>query len=193
VSGLATANNGVLITSATGVPSLLAAGTTGQILTATTGSPATWAAPAIVNTSRPAFNAIPSGTLSNVTGDGTLYAIVWGTIVSQYGSNFNTGTGIFTAPVTGFYQFNTSFQLIGLLVGHTSMAANFFTTSRNYYFNGLNPFVCAETVSDSYLVSGSVTAFMTAGDQAAVSLVVSGSTKVVDVTVNGHFSGFLVA
>lgn len=46
ITGLATANNGVLITSAGGVPSLLAAGTTGQILTATTGSPASWVAPA---------------------------------------------------------------------------------------------------------------------------------------------------
>ena len=39
------ANNGVLITSNTGVPSLLAAGTTGQVLLATTGSPPTWGTP----------------------------------------------------------------------------------------------------------------------------------------------------
>lgn len=45
MAALATANDGVLITSNTGVPSWLAAGTTGQVLTATTGSPATWATP----------------------------------------------------------------------------------------------------------------------------------------------------
>lgn len=45
VTGLATANNGVLITSAAGVPSVLAAGTTGQVLTATTSNPATWVTP----------------------------------------------------------------------------------------------------------------------------------------------------
>jgi len=42
VAGLATANDGVLITSHTGVPSLLANGTTGQVLTATTGAPPSW-------------------------------------------------------------------------------------------------------------------------------------------------------
>lgn len=42
VGGITGANNGVLITSNTGVPSLLANGTTGQILTATTGSPPSW-------------------------------------------------------------------------------------------------------------------------------------------------------
>jgi len=44
VAGLATANNGVLIASNTGVPSMLAAGATGQVLTATTGAPPSWAA-----------------------------------------------------------------------------------------------------------------------------------------------------
>ena len=39
---LTTANNGILITSATGVPSWLTGGTTGQVLVATTSNPATW-------------------------------------------------------------------------------------------------------------------------------------------------------
>lgn len=46
VGEIATVNNGTLITSAAGIPSLLANGTTGQILTATTGSPPSWVSPA---------------------------------------------------------------------------------------------------------------------------------------------------
>jgi hypothetical protein len=42
LGSIAAANNGTLITSATGVPSWLANGTTGQVLTATTGSPPSW-------------------------------------------------------------------------------------------------------------------------------------------------------
>lgn len=42
VVGLATGNNGVLITGTTGIPSFLANGTTGQYLSATTGSPPSW-------------------------------------------------------------------------------------------------------------------------------------------------------
>jgi len=44
MAALPTGNDGVLITSHTGVPSWLAGGTTGQVLTATTGAPPTWAA-----------------------------------------------------------------------------------------------------------------------------------------------------
>ena len=50
ITGLSTANNGVLITGTTGVPSILADGTTGQVLTATTGSPPSWENPATSGT-----------------------------------------------------------------------------------------------------------------------------------------------
>ena len=43
VGGITAGNNGVLISSSSGVPSWLADGTTGQVLTATTGSPPSWA------------------------------------------------------------------------------------------------------------------------------------------------------
>ncbi len=46
ITDITPANNGVLISSNTAVPSWLAAGSTGQILTATTGAPPSWAAPA---------------------------------------------------------------------------------------------------------------------------------------------------
>jgi len=42
IGGLSTGNNGVLITSASGVPSFLSAGTTGQVLIATTSNPPSW-------------------------------------------------------------------------------------------------------------------------------------------------------
>lgn len=42
IGQIVAANNGTLITSAGGVPSLLANGTTGQVLTATTGAPPSW-------------------------------------------------------------------------------------------------------------------------------------------------------
>lgn len=45
IGGITSANNGVLITGTSGIPSILAAGTTGQVLTATTGSPPSWASP----------------------------------------------------------------------------------------------------------------------------------------------------
>ena len=53
VTGLATANSGVLVTSSTGVPSILAGGTTGQMLQASTAGTPTWS-----TSTYPATNAI---------------------------------------------------------------------------------------------------------------------------------------
>jgi len=63
VSGLATANSGVLVTSSTGVPSILAAGTTGQVLQASTAGTPAWSTATYPAT---------AGTSGNVlTSDGT--------------------------------------------------------------------------------------------------------------------------
>ena len=67
ITGLSTANNGVLITSTTGVPSVLPDGTTGQILTATTGSPPSWVSPAT------------SGTVTSVSGTANQVSVATGT------------------------------------------------------------------------------------------------------------------
>jgi hypothetical protein len=68
VAGLATSDNGVLITGTTGIPSILAAGTTGQVLTATTGSPASWENPAASSISI-------TGDIGTITGSSfTIYA-----------------------------------------------------------------------------------------------------------------------
>jgi hypothetical protein len=53
VTGLATANSGTLVTSSTGVPSILAAGTTGQVLQASSAGTPAWS-----TTTYPATNAI---------------------------------------------------------------------------------------------------------------------------------------
>lgn len=65
MSALATGNDGVLITSHTGVPSWLAGGTTGQILTATTNSPPTWAAAAAGGTTWSVITADQSAVAAN--------------------------------------------------------------------------------------------------------------------------------
>jgi hypothetical protein len=67
IGGISTVNNGVLITSSSGVPSILADGTTGQILTATTGSPPSWISPAT------------SGTVTSVSGTANQVAVATGT------------------------------------------------------------------------------------------------------------------
>ena len=59
----------------------------------------------VTQPAQPAFSAYFSSTASNVTGDGTIYYIVYDTELFDQNSDYNSGTGDFTAPVTGKYVF----------------------------------------------------------------------------------------
>jgi len=57
------------------------------------------------NTSQPLVGAYLSSTVSNVTGDGTAYTVIFDTESFDQGSNYNNSTGVFTAPIAGKYLF----------------------------------------------------------------------------------------
>lgn len=80
---------------------------------------------------QPAFLAYLNTTVTNVTGDTTVYTVIFDTEVYDQGSDFNLGTSIFTAPVTGRYLFDYTVFLIGA----TSLNAwrgQIATSNRNY-------------------------------------------------------------
>jgi len=87
VSGLATGNNGVLITNAMGVPSLLPDGTTGQFLTATTGSPPSW------TTVAPGGVSSVTGTANQILASPTTGAVVL-SLVGPYTPATYTAHGV---------------------------------------------------------------------------------------------------
>jgi hypothetical protein len=158
MSALTTVNNGVLITSASGVPSWLAAGTTGQILTATTGSPASWASPApaaitITGDSGGGLNSssftFTGGTTGlTFSGSGTTETLT-GTLVV---ANGGTGKNSFTAymPIVGGTTTTGALQSVAVtndttpnfLMGNGSSAVPTWTTiplytdTTNYSYSG---------------------------------------------------------
>lgn len=143
----------------------------------------------LTNTGQSAFSYnLASATSNNVTGDGTIYTILPATNVFDQNSDFNSGTGTFTAPVTGRYQFNFSALLANLGSGHTLGQAQVVTTSRTFYTAYLNPFVAAS--STFFMVNGSILASMTAADTAYFTVIVTGSTKTVGVDGGNNTSQF---
>ena len=158
-----------------------------NVITATT-------AGAVTMPLQPAFLAYRSAVINAQTGDGTIVTLPCNTVVFDQASNYNNGTFIFTAPVTGKYRFTANVQLSSIAAGHTSLFFMIITTGRAYgpgvY---LNPAPIA--VSGSVAFNHNCLANMTAGQTAYATIQVSGSTKTVAIqgsAPNTFFSGELV-
>jgi len=146
--------------------------------------------------SQPAFFAHLSSTQNNVTGNAEVYTVPYDAEVYDIGGDFNTGTGIFTAPITGKYGFSCLIESTGLSA-HTGWALQLVTSNRNYTLISIDP----DGVDQSgflALSAGTVLADMDSGDTAKITLTVSGGATVVDVSGSAapvpktNFSGYLV-
>lgn len=157
MSALATANSAILATNSSGVPSI------------TTAS-GNWN-----NTSRAEFLAYVSTTIANITGDATTYTIIFDTETSDQGNDFNLGTSVFTAPVTGKYFFDLGV----LLGGGTSITLSFgqiVTTAATFQRSA--PLAAGAITSCSVQMSGIFP--MTAGDTATFTITATDSGGKID-------------
>jgi hypothetical protein len=188
MAALATANDGVLITSNTGVPSWLANGTTGQILTATTGSPPSWAAPAASSITFTGDSGTPfSGAAVTVTGGATGLTFaaaspnltLAGTLVV---GNGGTGkTSVTTAPAAtswAGWDANKNLSANSLIEGYTTTATAAAITTLLVGSTYLQYF----TGSTTQTVQMPVTSTLVLGQQWRI---VNLSTGVVTITSSG--------
>ncbi len=149
--------------------------------------------PALINTKQPAFSAYSSTNVTNQTGDGTSYTIVFGTELYDQANNFD-GISTFTAPQTGRYHF--SFNILS--TGNT--AANSLEGTLTIAGTSANVYKVdyGSSFTGNFSIPFSLDVPMTAGDTAVVKLIASNSTKTVGVYGAGGdprtmFSGRLVA
>lgn len=143
------------------------------------------------NTSQPAFFAYLNTSGSNVTGDGTVYTIPFNATLFDQNSNFNTGTGVFTAPVTGKYMINVTILAQSLTTAMT-ITCTLPTTAHTYIpLNNQGAFTGNNSYAYSLLVP------MSASDTMTVTFQASGGSKVVSVfgdasSFRTTISGYLV-
>lgn len=149
---------------------------------------------AVKNTSTPCFLASLTTTVTNVTGDGTTYTFIPDTLVYDQGSNFNISTGVFTAPITGKYQFTCFMELNGLTSSYNDVRINAVSTLRTYRMLRINP---SSIIVGNLLLSGNtIQVDMNSTNTISFTLLVAGSTKSVgllgeatncDSAISGHF------
>jgi hypothetical protein len=133
-----------------------------------------------------------AGTKSDVTGDGaTVYTIVFDNEIQDIGSNYDNTTGIFTAPFTGTYLFNTQVTYSDL-VAHNFLDLYFQTTSElpRIWRGDPSNIVTATRVS----LTGSLLTKLNAADTVRVNTLAGGSTLTVDIdgAFDVKFSGYLL-
>lgn len=147
------------------------------------------------NTTQPCFSAYLSSAVTNVTGDGTSYIVAYDSTNFDQGSNFNTSTNKYVAPVAGKYLFTGIMYIQNLGVAHTNLniILGNVTTAVSYYCWINNPVV--QAVSGVYNINFSKIISCAASDNIDVVIVVSGSTKTVGL-LNGaavcNFDGYLL-
>ena len=112
---------------------------------------------------------------ANVTGDsgGTIYQIVYDTFPYNFGAAYNTGSGVFTAPVTGVYNFSYSVFATGPFTEQTYQAYIKLTISGiEFSQDVLPPVPSGVTAAPRKWYSGqnNVYAKMTAGDTAYITV-----------------------
>lgn len=148
------------------------------------------------NANQPAFVAyLSSSTGNNVTGDGTVYTLICDTTRFDQNSNYNTGTGTFTAPIAGKYYLFVRLLTANIGAAHNPLQA--LITASGITYNG--SYINAGVVASGSSVEGNcfIIANMAANDTATFKVQVSASTKTVGVIggASGEFTycgGYLV-
>lgn len=124
-------------------------------------------------------NAFNGSTITNVTGDGTSYQLLFGTEAFDRGSDFASPT--FTAPITGAYHVSLNLVLLQIDATHTAISVTMVCTGKTYTLFSAN--AGALQVSGVVAVTcGLAAVSLTANDTITFSIVVSGGAagKVVD-------------
>jgi hypothetical protein len=126
----------------------------------------------------------------NLTGDGTNYSfnsLAWN---QEYdlASAFNAATGVFTAPLFGYYEFKVQLALDNLAVGHTEGLLSLVVGGTTYQLN-LGNYGAMRTSSNNLTQQGTVTVYMVPNDTAYIQLRISNSTKSVGVLSGNATAG----
>lgn len=144
----------------------------------------------LLNPAQPAFRATNEA-VTNVTGDSTLYTVVFATEVFDQASDFD-GTSTFTAPVTGRYLLTATVQVSGMTNATVDDLVGQIVTSNDTFEVSYAPVDWGGSIFSHQIA---IIADMDAADTAVVKVQHTGDTggKVHDIAAGeAHFSGALL-
>ncbi len=137
---------------------------------------------------QPSFEALINTGPQDVTGDGTLYTLVYDAESYDIGNNFD-GTSTFTAPVDGIYHCVLSVELTNMNIasGYTNYDIWFAVNATAPFYRYLG---YAHTQNGNHLTFQTLLQ-LSASDAVTTLARVSGGAKTVDVQGNSGTGGFI--
>lgn len=145
----------------------------------------------LLNPAQPAFR-VTNEAVTNVTGDSTLYTVVFATIATDIGGDFD-GTSTFTARHSGMYSFTATVQSTGMTNATVDTFIGQIVTSNDTFEVVQNP---VDHGGSTFSFQISIITHMDAGDTAVVKAGNAGDSggKVHDIAAGeAHFSGALLS
>ena len=136
---------------------------------------------------QPSVLAYNSTFRTDVTGDGTVYTLIFNTEAYDQNSDFSTST--LTAPVTGKYPIEIGVLIQNIGVLHTSYLLTIITSNGTYEVAAGNP-GAAKDANGNIIIQGQAPPDMDIGDTATTTITVSGSTKTIDIGNNNRDTFF---
>jgi len=141
---------------------------------------------------QPAFQAVPSSDINNLNVSGASNTtLVFDTERFDANGDYNNGSGIFTAPVTGKYQLQYVIRLQNTDTDVTSYDFEMVTSNKAYKVRFDPDYGDSDTAF--LTVSLSILADMDAADTAKLQYYQFGGSAQTDVDTESYFSGYLVA
>ena len=139
---------------------------------------------------QPAFNVTKSGEQSNIA-VGSVVAVTFDT--EYFDQNADFGSNVFTAPVTGKYQFNVILALGAVDIDASFIEIKLVTSNRTYTCASLTP-KSFDLDADYHALTGSYLVDMDANDTSSVAVFIYQGAAQTDIrATQSLFSGYLVA
>lgn len=154
-------------------------GVSANVIIDNTGKLGTGAPPPVESV---AFYAKLLTNVPNVTGDSTIYPVAFDTLLFNVGGGYNIGTNVFTAPVTGYYQFNASLLFTLLTPAMISWVLQFETPLSalpGFRFSEFESVIPASNTYQDITLSGSWMTFMNATETMNCVVQIIGGARVV--------------
>ena len=125
--------------------------------------------------------------VTNATGNGDHYYMIADTERWDYANNYNSSTGVFTAPYTGVYHVDFQFNINNIKSTNYNCWCAIETAARLWAFADGNPYVgrSAPSLEGTFNIGGSADIYLAANDTMKVFLIVNYTDKTITIKGDG--------